>query len=243
MDESATSDIVRGIQTRLSGLGWYTGMIDGMRGPLMDTALRDFKAKHGLRPRARPSSTITLTRLFADDAKPRPRPTRQIAGAAPWFMEAQRLLGTREAPGAANNPVIMDWADDLDLHYPGDDVPWCGLFVAHCMRVGAPLDPQGFNRLGARNWGIFGNPTTPQLGAILTFWRGSRAGWKGHVGFYAGEDADAYVVLGGNQSNAVTRTRIAKDRLLEARWPKSVADPGAGAVSVAMSGALSTNEA
>ena len=55
----------------------------------------------------------------------------------------------------------------------------------------------------------------------IVFWRGKRDGWKGHVGFYAGEDADAFHVLGGNQGNAVSIVRIGRDRLLGARWPST----------------------
>ncbi len=65
----------------------------------------------------------------------------------------------------------------------------------------------------------FGAPVSPTLGAILVFWRGKRTGWLGHVGFYTGEDTSAYHVLGGNQGDKVSITRIAKERLLEARWP------------------------
>jgi len=52
-------------------------------------------------------------------------------------------------------------------------------------------------------------------GAVLVF---ERPG-GGHVGFYVGEDATAYHVLGGNQGDAVTIARIAKDRCIARRWP------------------------
>jgi methyl-accepting chemotaxis protein len=39
--------------------------------------------------------------------------------------------GLREGPGKAGNPIILDWAGDLDLHYPNDATAWCGLFIAH----------------------------------------------------------------------------------------------------------------
>jgi len=77
------------------------------------------------------------------------------------------------------------------------------------------------NPLGARKWNSFGKKTSPRLGAVMVFWRESRNGWKGHVGFYWAEDADAYHILGGNQANSVCVTRISKDRLLTARWPHS----------------------
>ena len=58
----------------------------------------------------------------------------------------------------------------------------------------------------------------PISGAVLVFERGS----GGHVGFAIGQDATQFYVLGGNQSDAVTIARIAKSRLLGARWPATV---------------------
>lgn len=57
------------------------------------------------------------------------------------------------------------------------------------------------------------------------FWRKSRQSGLGHVGFYAGEDAGAFCVLGGNQSDQVSLAWIAKNRLVGARWPASVPPP------------------
>jgi len=67
----------------------------------------------------------------------------------------------------------------------------------------------------ARNWLLFGQKVQPIAGAILVFARGS----GGHVGFAAGQDTTHFFVLGGNQADAVTVARIAKSRLLGARWP------------------------
>ena len=50
---------------------------------------------------------------------------------------------------------------------------------------------------------------------MLVFERGS----GGHVGFAVGQDDTHFFVLGGNQSDAVTIARVAKSRLLGARWP------------------------
>jgi hypothetical protein len=58
----------------------------------------------------------------------------------------------------------------------------------------------------------------PVTGAVLIFERGS----GGHVGFAIGQDITHFYVLGGNQSDAVTIARIAKSRLLGARWPATV---------------------
>ena len=102
------------------------------------------------------------------------------------------------------------------------------------------------NPLGARNWLAFGRPQTrPALGDVLVFWRGAASGFNGHVGLYVGEDAEAYHVLGGNQSDRVVIKRIAKNRLLGARrCPWRINQPAAvRPVVLAANGALSTNEA
>jgi uncharacterized protein (TIGR02594 family) len=113
----------------------------------------------------------------------------------------------------------MNWAEELDLSYANDEIPWCGLFVAHCIATTLPDEPIPVNPLGARNWRAFGRETQPRLGAVMVFWRGSRSGWSGHVGFYAGETPTHYIIRGGNQSNKVSDMRIAKGRFLAARWP------------------------
>jgi len=51
----------------------------------------------------------------------------------------------------------------------------------------------------------------------LVFARGS----GGHVGFAMGQDDTHFYLLGGNQSDAVTVARVAKARLLGARWPRT----------------------
>ncbi|MEO7381482.1 MAG: TIGR02594 family protein, partial [Paracoccaceae bacterium] len=78
------------------------------------------------------------------------------------------------------------------------------------------LGALGANPYWARNWLLFGQAvTTPIIGAVLIFARGQ----GGHVGFAIGQDDAHFFVLGGNQSDAVTIARIAKSRLLGARWP------------------------
>jgi len=159
------------------------------------------------------------------------------------LAEGLKLLGVREAPGAANNPTLLAWAKELGLAkvYSADSIPWCGLFVALlAQRAGKPVvkDP-----LWALNWLKFGaDAGQPELGDVLVF---VREGGGGHVGLYVGEDATAYHVLGGNQSDAVTITRIAKDRLRGARNHYAVGAPASARPYVLAVGgqALSTNEA
>jgi len=100
----------------------------------------------------------------------------------------------------------------------GRPVAWCSAFVNWVMdQVGL----EGTNSPAARSWARWGDPLIdPVPGCVAVFWRGSRDGWQGHVGFYAGEvKGGVFHVQGGNQSNRVCVARIKRDRLLAARWP------------------------
>ncbi len=166
----------------------------------------------------------------------------------PWMVTAKKLVGLREVAGKRSNSTIINWARQLGGTvkniYTNDGIAWCGLFTAHVMNDNDIRI--GFNNpLGARNWGKFGVATTPRYGAIMTFWRGSKSGWKGHVGIYVSEDSKYYHILGGNQSNSVNVTKIAKSRFLKARWPKEHADivDNFGPIKKKFDGKVSTNEA
>lgn len=176
-----------------------------------------------------------------------------LAGSPRIFREFRAVYGTQELRGPASNPTILEWADAVDLErvYRDDATAWCGLAMAY-VALQAGFAPLPVNPLGARNWLAWGNDAEaapiepgPALGDVLVFWRGKRSGWSGHVGIYVGEDATAFHVLGGNQSDAVTIARIQKDRLLGARrcaW--RINQPaGVRKIELSATGALSTNEA
>ncbi len=158
------------------------------------------------------------------------------------LVEALALYGTTEARGPADNPVILAWAHEVGLNkaYSHDAIPWCGLFVAVVAKRATWSLPD--SPLWALSWADWGRPTErPMLGDVLTF---KRPG-GGHVGLYVGEDAGAYHVLGGNQSDAVTITRIAKARFYRARQaPWRIGPPdNRRVIRMAASGPLSSNEA
>lgn len=158
--------------------------------------------------------------------------------------EGLKLLGIVEAPGSVNNAVILSWAQEIGGNvadvYKADSIPWCGLFAAVVAKRAGKEPPK--NPLWALSWSAFGVPVDlPELGDVLVF---KREG-GGHVGFYVAEDETAYHVLGGNQGDKVSITRILKARLYAARRPEwRTAEPsGRMRYHVAASGALSTNEA
>lgn len=152
--------------------------------------------------------------------------------------------GTQEIVGPKHNPVILKWAKDLGLSkvYTNDEIPWCGLFVAIVVKDADYANQVVKDPLWARNWAKYGTGTkTGALGDILVFGRNG----GGHVGFYVGEDATCFHVLGGNQSNRVNVTRILKTRLIAIRRTKwSVAQPNTVVRLVYnANGTISQNEA
>lgn len=163
------------------------------------------------------------------------------------ILEALKEFGTLEKPGDANNPAIIAWAHEIggavEDVYKADKTPWCGLFMAViAQRAGKKIvkDP-----LWALNWGTFGNHIeTPMLGDVLVFIRKTSDGKKaGHVALYVGEDDSAFHTLGGNQSDSVCITRMAKNRLYTARRPEYNNQPqNVRRIILSASGSLSNNE-
>jgi uncharacterized protein (TIGR02594 family) len=157
--------------------------------------------------------------------------------------EALALLGIIEIAGPGNNPVIINWAKETntpaDNWYNSDSIPWCGLFMAVvAQRAEWPVVAEP---LRALSWATFGKKVTKAvLGDVLTFKR--KGG--GHVGIYVGETLDSYYVLGGNQSDKVCMTRIAKARIYSINRPLYKVVPASAIQYVYTSqGTLSTDEA
>lgn len=136
-----------------------------------------------------------------------------------WLAEARNYLGMREIRGPHHNPRILKLWKDAGVPIGNDEVAWCGAFVGGVLAevgIHPPATPGG-----ARSY--LNLPVTidkPAYGCIVIFWRGSRAGWKGHVGFVVGETVHgALMVLGGNQGDTVSIKPFDKGRVLGYRWP------------------------
>ncbi len=164
------------------------------------------------------------------------------------IVEARKHIGVSEGGGDLNNPVIIQWAKKIGgwvaRYYTKDSIAWCGLYVGYVMwKTKKPLNPK---MLSARSWEKWGRlrREPPMLGDVLVFWRGSPESWKGHVGFYVGEDDMAYHVLGGNQGNKVSIVRISKNRLICARKFFKIGQPhNVRRIYLDEGGELSQNEA
>lgn len=128
------------------------------------------------------------------------------------------ITGTLEAPGAADNPVILAWVAEIAQRFPEmaaycrnyrhDSIPWCGLCMAYVMahngirpQFNPSDDLQSF--LWANGWKHFGTAVDhAQPGDVLVFAR--------HVSMCDGEEGDYYIGRGGNQSDSVKTSRYAK---------------------------------
>lgn len=159
------------------------------------------------------------------------------------LLEALKLFGTLETPGTANNTTIIAWAKEVggkvaDV-YKADSIPWCGLFMAVVAQRAGKILPA--SPLWALSWATFGTyQKTPMLGDVLVFTRNG----GGHVGLYIGEDNICYHVLGGNQSDSVCITRIAKNRLYTCRRPLyNVPPKNVRKIILNSNGTISKNEA
>jgi uncharacterized protein (TIGR02594 family) len=153
------------------------------------------------------------------------------------ITQALKEYGTLEAPGDADNPKIVGWQEELEAAglgrayagvYRQDAIPWCGLFmaiVAHRANIERrPERSPPKLYLAALEWaafGVFVPKGAAALGDVLVFKR--KGG--GHVGLYVGHDASAFHILGGNQSDRVTISRLSKQRLVAVRRPAYRAQP------------------
>lgn len=156
------------------------------------------------------------------------------------------FLGLKEAPGAGNNPVILDMAKRLGVSsiYTSDSISWCALFISYlCVISGKPMPYTSYEILRAASYQTWGNEVPKgkeALGDILVF---KRPGGN-HVGIYIAESANTFHVLGGNQSDSVSFTEIKKDRLIACRRYYSIAPPASVKKYIlSSSGMISTNEA
>lgn len=214
---------IKELQKLLRDAGFDPGPIDGIAGAMTRAAVRDFQEDRGLDVDGI-AGDKTIAALTGHSNQ------HETVAPLPWLAEARRHLGLQEGTKTADKLMRLDTAQ----------IPWCGAFVAMCMGA-LPREPLPANPLWARDWAKFGKRIeAPAMGAVAVFSRGPTSG---HVGFVAGHDAGALHILGGNQSNRVSITKIAKARLLGYRWPTSWPLPGGILPHSTLAGTLSTNEA
>lgn len=138
---------------------------------------------------------------------------------------AERFIGIKEAPGAADNPAVLAMLQ-LDAKWVrSDDVHWCSAFANYvCWLLNLPRSKS----LAARSWLKVGTPISIHEAKpgfdVVVFSRGTgpQPGPQvldapGHVAFFAARSPGMVRVVGGNQSDAVTIAVYPADRVLGVR--------------------------
>lgn len=177
-------------------------------------------------------------------------------GAPKMLVAALGLHGTLETPGAANNPQILAWADDVAQAFPTaynrwaadfykhDSIAWCGLGMAiAAVRAGRQPPDKYLSALAWANGGpgwVKVAVSDAMLGDVLVF---KRSG-GGHVALYVGEDATHFHILGANQDDTFNIRRKPIAHCVGAIRPAYINRPAnVRKIRLAATGRVSASEA
>lgn len=217
---------------------------DGVAGRMTVEAIRLFKRRTGLSdtaaigPLTLEAMRRELTKLRSASPSSsgaiqnviRPIQNAPAHGLEPlWLIEARRWLGEREIPGPRSNNRLLTAIQRvgvkvLGIKYTNDDTAWCGAIMAVWIGQTLPTEPLPSIAVRAKSWETFGVPiAVASPGAIMT---STRKG-GGHVMQAVAQTATHYLVIGGNQGNAVSFMLKAKGEIDAIRWPRTVPLPKA----------------
>lgn len=119
-----------------------------------------------------------------------------------WIAEARQHIGLTETVGAKHNTTIVAWVKDLGGWWAEDETPWCGVFIAHCLKSAGIKYPQHWYRaLAYADETLATKLSNPAYGCVAV----KKRKGGGHVCFIVGRDEKTgkLLCLGGNQGNAV----------------------------------------
>ena len=128
-----------------------------------------------------------------------------ITGEPPWVTvaRAEMARGVSETPANKNSEDIKVYLRTTNLPDLDGTTPWCGAFLAFCMKTCGLKEVADLIKPGAAavswwetNWGQPVAPPYP-VGTVVIL--DTAAGAAGHVGLIVGTDATTIQVLGGNQ--------------------------------------------
>ena len=126
-------------------------------------------------------------------------------------------LGQKEIKGSQHNKRILEYQSMTGLDFGNDEVAWCSIFANWVtLQVNLPIT----NSAMAKSWLKIGRKTiAPKPGDIVVFWRRSKTGPFGHVGFFDGyeKDGESIYCIGGNQNDEVNITVFPLSRVLQFR--------------------------
>ena len=136
----ATGSAVRDLQARLRANGFDPGPIDGIFGPLTESATMSYQRAHhlivdGIVGAQTWSALDTAPQApgYSPPASPPPRPSPPPRGSSIGELalaEARNHIDVREDPPGSNRTPFGVW-------FGLNEVAWCGIFVSYCFKVGA----------------------------------------------------------------------------------------------------------
>ena len=179
-------------QRLLTQGGYYSGVLDGLWGPLSRDAAAVWRKDELM--------------------------GKMPEGSSPYEL-ALKHLGEKEIPGSRHNSKIVRWHRIIASWIYDDETPWCSSFV-NAMALEAGMEHT--DKINARSWLKVGehiDEADAKQGDVAIFWRVSPNSWQGHVGFiHEYKKGDRFVrLLGGNQSNSVSIANYTASSLLGIR--------------------------
>ncbi len=140
-------------------------------------------------------------------------PQAMMAAGSPTEI-AQAYLGLNENDSEQVKTLSAFISRNAGLNINPATTAWCAAFVDAVLGASGG---KGTGKLNARSYLSWGVPVdTPQLGDVVVLQRGEdKNGWKGHVGFYMGENSDGTIkILGGNQGDSVSEDNFDPKKVL-----------------------------
>ncbi|TCL72038.1 hypothetical protein [Rhizobium sp. BK251] len=203
------------------------------RSSLLKDANDKIETIDGLLLKAESLLNTELQKAYKLISENTPEDLPKVDGTAPWLAFADRersdweqsLINESTAQGTVR---VLEYFRSINFA-TGSVVPWCGAFVGFCMKKAeSPFsDTVVEGPARAANWKSWGNVSIPlgdpnvPPGAVVVLAPEKGSARSGHVGFfsrYFGDNDSLVEILGGNQSDTVTRTKFARSKIAAIRW-------------------------
>jgi uncharacterized protein (TIGR02594 family) len=229
---------VRAMQRELERRGYRIGSADGYFGNVSEAAVKHFQRSLGI-PDTGVVGPVEWTALlegpvtnvgssFVPPTTSRAEPAQlpDVPDSPEWLRIAKGEMWQREVAGQPANPRIVEYHGTTSLSAAlaqSDETAWCSSFINWVFRQ---MGVVGTNNALAASWINWGTATTAQAGAITVIYSAAAANSSttrsgNHCAFLVSETDTHYVLLGGNQGNAVQVKEFAKQtwELKAYRWP------------------------
>lgn len=228
--KNSSGPAVRRLIERLVRLGYLpAGTAGDVFTDLVQVAVKNFQSSHvgpnGLPLKidgiVGPLTQFAISVALGEASEPpnMSLPTPDIAAIPPgasiagWnalqMAKAEMAAGAGEQGGDDRGPFCRKYLAATGLDEGND---WCAAFVSWCFKEGNPGAMSYKPTAGARatlrafqdkGWAYdaaFDRPPMP--GDIIVWWRGSKTGWKGHIGIVSGyADGIVYTIEGNRTSH------------------------------------------